>query len=148
MRPNLMLPGEYQLAELPPRRSPRMVRFLVMAWLLGGLAFLIWKLGVGTREPPPTNAVSHPPITAISSQDLVHHVNAVNERLANAGAKLRKAQEQLERTLPSVERNDLLVEKQHLENAITMTKAARLDLEQGREDTDLILNSLKKEQLP
>ena len=84
-------------------------------------------------------------MSAISNEDLLHHMDTVTEKLTEAATNIRRAQDQVARTLPSVERNYLLVEKRRLESVLGMTEAVRRDLEQGRQEAELIRNSLKKE---
>jgi len=138
-------PNTYQS---PAQRSSPMLKILLAAWLLGGISFAAWKITTGsgkTTKPVAPVGAQAPVVTAISTEDLLHHMEQVNAQLSQAAARLRRAEELTARTIPSLERNYLLVEKQHLETALAVTEAARRDLEQGRQDADLILNSLKKE---
>jgi hypothetical protein len=141
-------PNPYQPLPRPPRSS--LLKVVIAVWLLAGAGFVTWKLGFATSKPAATTPVIEPSPTAISpiaisAEDLLHHTDAVNRKLTEATARLRRAEDQISRTLPSMDRNYLLVERQQLQNALSATEAARRDLEQAREDTNLILNSLKKE---
>ncbi len=129
-----------------PPRSSRLLRIVVIAWLLGGLAFLLVRFGFGAHEPArPATQQAKPPVP-IASEDLLHHLDAFNDEVATAAAKLRRTEDHIA-SLPGVQRNFLLVEKNHLENALAITEAARRDLEQSRRDFEIVLNSLKKEHL-
>ncbi|HZP17924.1 MAG TPA: hypothetical protein VFB00_08170, partial [Terriglobales bacterium] len=90
---------------------------------------------------PPANAATGSAI----SDDLLVHMEGVGVKLVTASANLHRAENQVSRSLPGVERNYLLVEKQRLESALASAEAARRDLEQTRQEFDLILNSMKKE---
>src|ERR1700680_1289980 len=151
MREPFLIPGR-TLGETPSSQLPaaprgsRLLRFFFVIWLLAGIGFLGVKMQSG-RSKPVENTVQpkHQTLTAISTEDLLHHMDNVNVRLANAAAKIRRAEDQIARALPSVERNYLLVEKRQLENAMDISEAGRRDLEQSRQDCELILNSLRKE---
>ena len=136
--------GSFQPAPVRTRSS-QMVRILVFAWLLAGLGFALWKFGVSRDKPieipAPTPKAA---VTVISGEDLLHHASAVNANLNQAAARLRRSEDQISRSIPGIDRNYLFVEKQHLQNALAATEAARRDLEQARQDSDLILNSLKE----
>jgi hypothetical protein len=69
-------------------------------------------------------------VTAVSTEDLLHHMDVVNVKLLAATARLSRAEAEILKTLPIIERNYLLVEQQHLENALAATEAARHDLEE------------------
>jgi hypothetical protein len=110
---------------------------------MGGIAFLAVRL-TGNKRQAEASPHAEQPITAGSAEDLVHHVDAVMEKTAIAGANLHRAEDQVNRALPGVARNDLLVEKRRLENSLAAIQAARRNLEQNREDLELISNSLKE----
>jgi len=155
--PPVLLPGrDFGPASLQAPTSIRPVRWLrvlIVVWLMAGLVFLIWKLSPGLAVLPaaPTPLAGslaerqQPPVTAISTEDLLHHMDEVNAKLQRAVERVRRAQEQINRALPSVQRNYLLVEKQYLDRALTNSEAARLDLEESRQEFELVLNSLRKE---
>ncbi len=134
--------------QFPVDRGPsRFLRAFVLVWLVGGMGFLAVRFGLGRHSssnpsPQPIQA----PITAISTEDLVHHVDSVNDKVAHSAANLRRAQDQLVRTLPSLDRNYMLTERRRLENALAITESIRRELEQSRDEIELIDNSLKKEQ--
>jgi hypothetical protein len=149
MNEPLLLPGD-GVGSTPSSSQFRngssgLLRVVVAVWLLTGLAFLGVKFLSGKRDPAPVVAATGASATAISSEDLLDHLQALDTTLAAASARMRRAEDQIQRTVPVIERNYLLVEKQHLESAIALTDAARLDLEQGRKTAALVLNSLKKE---
>ena len=130
---------------VPTRPRSQIVRILVFVWLLAGLGYGLWKFGVGrdrtTETPVPS---TKDVVTAISTEDLLHHMAAVNAKLNDAAARLRRSEDQIDRSLPGIDRDYLFVEKQHLQNSLAATEAARRDLEQARQDSDLILNFLKE----
>jgi hypothetical protein len=146
-------PASPQNPYQPSPRQPRLFKILIIAWLLAGLAFLIWKLGpafavapAASTPPPGSLGLRQKPLlTAISTEDLLHHMDEVNTRLQRAVERVRRTQEQISRTLPAIERNYLLVEKQHLDTALTNSEAARRELEESRQEVELVLNSLRKE---
>jgi len=128
----------------PQPRSARLLRIFVFLWLLCGLAYLaFWLTGNKHQTTGPAPHTEHP-ITAGSAEDLLHHVDAVMEKVAAAAANLHRAEDHVSRALPGVVRNDLLVEKRRLENSLAAIEAARRDLEQNRQDLELISNSLKE----
>ena len=126
-------------------RSPRLLRIFVLIWLLGGFAYFAVRLASNKQQPAEAAARTAQPITAGSAEDLAHHVAAVMEKIAAAGADLHRAEDQVNRALSGVARNDLLVEKRRLENALAVTETARRDIEQTREDLALIQTTLEKE---
>ena len=125
-------------------RSPVLLRIVIVMWLLGGLAFLAARLTGNKHQAAEASPHTEQLITAGSAEDLLHHVDAVMEKTALAGAYLHRAEDQVSRALPGVTRNELLVEKRRLENSLAAIEAARRDLEQNREDLELISNSLKE----
>jgi hypothetical protein len=128
----------------PQARSPRLLPIVIVMWLLGGLGFLAVRLAGNKHQTVEASPHTEQPITAGSAEDLLHHVDAVMEKTAVAGADLHRAEDQVSRALPGVTRNGLLVEKRRLENSLAAIEAARRDLEQNREDLELISNSLKE----
>jgi hypothetical protein len=146
--------GPAPVAPPPSVRPFRWMRVLIVLWLLVGLVFLIWKLqpesavpqaALITPKPGSQSAGQQPLVTAISTEDLLRHMDEVNVNLQRASERIRRAQEQINRTLPSIERNYLLVEKQHLDTALAISEAARHELEESRQEFELVLNSLRKE---
>jgi len=73
-------------------------------------------------------------------------MEAVDARLTEATQRIRRAEDQIAITLPGIERNYLLVEKRYLQAAAGSAETARRDLEESRQDFDLVMNSLRKEQ--
>jgi hypothetical protein len=69
----------------------------------------------------------------------------VNRKLAESAAKIRRVEDQIDRTVPSLDRNYLLVESQRLKNSAAIAEGARRDLEDIREEFQLVLNSLRKD---
>lgn len=124
------------------RRSP-LVTAVVVVWLLAGLGFLVWKLGLATTAdiPVPVAGLS---IIPRGTQDLAHHIDAVSAKITEAETKLRRAEDLVSRTLPAITRNFLFVEKQHLQSAVAANAAARRNIEEARQEVDLILNSIKE----
>ena len=120
------------------------LKILVGLWLLSGVGFLVWKLVAGSAKPG--EKVASPAasmrVAAVDTEDLRHHVYKVNDNLDNATVRLKRVEALILQAIPHVERNYLLVETQRLENALAATEAARRDLEQGREETNLVLNNL------
>ncbi len=137
-------------ASYPPRpRSfgpARLIKLVITVWVLAGVGYLIFRLQTRPSAAP-ASVISAEPVTAMSTEDLAHHMEAVYGRIADATTRLQHAEGLINRTLPSVERNYLLVDKKHLETALAAAEAARHDLEQSRQDADLILNSLKEKEL-
>lgn len=127
------------------KSSSRLVRTLVLIWLLGGLGFAVWKFGVSKRATEAAAPAATAATTALSTEDLLHHMDGVNTKISEAVSRLRRADDQIFRSLPAIDRNYLFVEKQHLQHALAANEAARRDLEQARQDSDLILNSLKEQ---
>jgi hypothetical protein len=122
------------------------LRIVVMVWLVGGLVFFLIRFASGRRvsgQVLPQQATTA--LTAISTEDLLHHMESVNKELAAAAAKLHRAEDHISLAIPSIKRNYLLVEKGHLESAAATTEAARRELEQSRQEFEVVLNSLKKE---
>ena len=126
------------------KSSSQFVRTLVLMWLLGGIGFGIWKFGMSKRPLDAATKSPNAAMTAISAEDLLHHMEGVNTKVSEAAARIRRADDQISRSLPTIDRNYLFVEKQRLRNALAANEAARRDLEQARQDSDLILNSLKE----
>jgi len=139
-------------AQVPPSASPAgWFRVLLTIWLLAGLALLVWKLGSSVPNPGASSSktaaeLRRPPVTAISIEDLLHHLDTGNSKLLGATERIRRAQVQITRTLPSIERNYLLVEKQRLDAALADSEIARRGLEESRQEFELVLNSLRKDQ--
>ena len=138
--------------QIPPSSRPtKWLRIVIIIWLVAGLVFLIWKLQPNIKPAaPPAGSLEQsqrPQVTAVSTDDLLHHMDDVNAKLQKAAERVRQVEEQISRTLPSVERNYLLVEKQHLNTALAISEAARRELEESRQEFELVLNSLRKEQL-
>jgi len=121
-----------------------MVRALVLLWLLAGAGFGVWKFGTSRIPTEITAPPAKTAMAAISLEDLLHHMDAVIANLSEATVRLRRSEDQISRSLPGIDRNYLFVEKQHLQNALAANEAARRDLEQARQDSELILNSLKE----
>ena len=149
MNEPLLLPGDGLGSAPSPNQfrpgSSGLLRVVIAVWLMAGLAFLGVKLLSGKHDPAPVVAAKSMASTAISGEDLLNHLQGLDTTLAAASARMRRAEDQIQRTIPVIEGNYLLVEKQRLESAIALTDAARLDLEQGRRAADLVSNSLKKE---
>lgn len=133
-----------------PSRPPRpggFVGVLAIVWVLGGLIFLVMKfLPVKSEPAPPPAAVgSKPAVTAISNEDLLRHMDAVSRKLAESAAKIRRAEAEIDRTVPALDRNYLPLESQRLKSAAAATESARRDLEDSREEFQVVLNSLRKD---
>jgi hypothetical protein len=149
MKQPFLIPGEgFNASPFPqpprPARSPRFVRVLVSVWVLGALVFLAIKLLPARPEPLPVPKAA-PETTAISMEDLLRHMDVVNRKLAESAAKIRRVEDQIDRTVPSLDRNYLLVESQRLKNSAAIAEGARRDLEDIREEFQLVLNSLRKD---
>ena len=140
-------PGPY----VRPRNGPSpMLKVLVLVWLIGGIVGVAWAMGLLGAKSIPSSAAPVPEATsvprhAISVEDLLHHVEDVKTRLDNTTARLRRTEGLIGQTLPTLERNYLSLERRRLGDAVSITEAARRDLEATRQEIDLILNSLKKE---
>ena len=130
-------------------RPTKWLRIVIIIWLVAGLVFVIWRLQPDIRPAaPPAASLGQSqrlPVTAISTEDLLQHMDDVKAKLEKAGERIRRAEEQISRTLPSIERNYLPVEKQHLNAALANSEIARHDLEECRQEFELVLNSLRKE---
>jgi hypothetical protein len=151
MNQPFLLPGDSSTSGVHNQLSrssgfSKWLRAFVLVWLLGGVALLAIRLQPVKTKPSEATAV---PVrnarTAISLEDLLHHMEATSRVLDTAAQKVRRLQDQIDRALPSMERNYLLVEKHRLESAVAISESARRDLEECRQQFDLILNSLKKE---
>jgi hypothetical protein len=149
MKQSFLIPGEgFGPSPFPqppqPVRSTRLFRFLLSVWVVAGLTFVVIKLLPGKRESAPA-AQATPAPTAISTEDLLRHMEAVNRRLAESAAKIRQAEDQIDRAIPALDRNYLPIEAQRLKHAAAVAEGARRDLEDGREEFQLVLNSLRKD---
>ena len=126
------------------------VKTIIVLWLLAGAGFLTWKLGFSSPKTLPAKGApiteTNIPKLAIGTDDLIHHLETVNDRLTDAESRLRRAEERVAKTLPSMDRNYLYVERQELHNALAASGAARQDIEMAREQSDLILKSIKEYQ--
>lgn len=150
MRTPQLIPGEgynpSPLRQSPqPARSSYFVRVLVTVWVLGGLAFFAIKLLPSKHEPASPPAPQAAPVSAISTEDLLRHMDAVNRRLAESAAKIRRAEDQIDRTVPALDSNYLPVESKRLKSVAATVESARRDLEDGREEFQVVLNSLRKD---
>lgn len=150
MKDPILLPGggfsSYVAPRVPPPRSSRWLRLLIIGWLLVGFGFFLVKAVPGGRQPDqPAIVPAKPPAQAINNEDVLFHMEVINERFQDAAQKIRRAEDQIARTLPAIDRNYLLVERQHLNSAVALTETARRDLEQGRQQADLVVNSIQKE---
>lgn len=130
-----------------PTRPGGFIRVLVIVWVLGGLIFLAVKLLPIKSDPVPPPAVpaAKSAVTAISNEDLLRHMEAVNRKLGESAAKIRRAEAEIDRTVPALDRNYLPVESQRLKSAATAAESARRDLEDSREEFQLVLNSIRKD---
>lgn len=143
-----LIPGEapvsspYVSGSDRSRRSPLMTAVIVV-WLLAGLGFFVWKIGFAKTADIPAS-VTAPSIRAGGTQDLAHHMEAVSAKIMEAETRLRRAEDLVSRTLPAVTRNFLFVEKQHLQTALAANEGARRNIEEARQEVDLILNSIKE----
>jgi hypothetical protein len=152
MRQTPLLPGTLGAAPLPsqvspPMRSSRFIRMALAVWLIADLGFLVYKAQVTKTKPVEAQATlpTSPPVATISTDDVLQRMSTAEGKIAVATANLRRAQDQMTRLLPSLERNYLWVEKNRLETTLTMTEAARRDAEEARWELDFLLNSLRKE---
>jgi len=138
-------PASYQP---PPIRSgsPRFLKVFLTFWLIVGLGIATWRIG-STHAKPAETAAALPKVlaVAIGSEDLIHHVAAVSAKVDASVTRLHRAEDQISRTLPALDRNYLPLERQRLENALSSAESARRDLEQTRQELDLILSSLKEQ---
>ena len=144
MRQPYLISGEggpvFQPAPQP--RPPRFLRAIMVAWLAGGLLFVLWRFA-GTK-PSDAGKDTPPPQLAIGSDDLLHHMETANAKLVTADAALRRAEDQISRTAATLDRNYLFVEKRRLDNAVSTSAEGRSSLQQARQEVDLILNSIKE----
>ncbi len=141
---NVQDPASYQP---PPSRSgsPRFLKLFLALWLIAGLGIAVWRIGPARSQP--AELASAPPKTsavAIGSDDLMHHVADVSAKVDASATRLHRAEDQISRTLPALDRNYLPLERQRLETALSSTESARRDLEQTRQELDLIFSSLKE----
>ena len=149
-RQPLLIPGEAFPSQLstqarPSSGLPRLLRVFVALWFLAGLGYFAFFLHSHSGKPAQAATLDPRQPTAISTEDLIHHMDLANTKLSDASARILRAEDQVQRALPGVERTYLLVEQQHLKNAYALTEAGRRDVEQARQEFDLILNSLRKE---
>lgn len=93
-----------------------------------------------TEEPAATIQNS-----TTGTDDLLRHVDAANRQTAESSAKIRRAEDQIDRTIPTLDRNYLPVESQRLKNAAAVADQGRRDLEDGREELQIVLNALRPE---
>ena len=131
-----------------PRRASRIVRVLLFGWLLAVLAYAAIHLTASKQQSPPDQQSTRSATSLTTSEpkeDLLREVDAVMDRTAVGTASLRRAEDQIRRAVPVVERNTLIVETRRLETALAVIEAARRDLEQERENLVLIHNQLEKE---
>jgi hypothetical protein len=134
---------------LPPRSS-RFIRILLVVWLVAGLGFVGYKSQPTKSKPVeaatlPVSPPVPPPVLAISTEDVLGRMTTAEAKITAATASLRRAEDQMARVVPSLERNYLWVEKNRLETAMTLTEAARREAEESRWEFDLLLNLLRKE---
>jgi hypothetical protein len=129
-------------------RPKPLLRIFLFVWLLAGLAFAVIRFTGYGHQPAERARPAAPPGAADGGATLQRDLDAAMDRTAVAAASLRRAEEQIGRVLPAVERNTLLVEKRRLENALAVIEAARRDLEQNRLDmaamSDTIHSTLER----
>src|SRR5437870_4970018 len=113
MRQPYLIPGESggSFQSVPTKQHPsQIVRILAVVWLLAGIGFALWKFAASKDRPTP---ITPPPatarVTAISTEDLLHHADAVSTSLNEAAARLRRSEDQITRSVPGIERNYLFV---------------------------------------
>src|SRR5689334_21773944 len=88
-----------------PRSSP-LLRIVVMVWLVGGLVFFLIRFASGRRvsgQVLPQQATTA--LTAISTEDLLHHMEGVNKELAAAAVKLHRVEDHISLAIPSIKRS-------------------------------------------
>ena len=147
-----LIPGGTLASAPSPRSSepPRLrgLGFVIVLWLLAGVAFLIYKVGAAKTQPAEATTKTAPTrVNGLGIDDLAYHMNDAEAKITDATAKIRRADAHIERTMPGLDRNFLLVEKQHIQNARALDEAARQDLEEAHRELDLILSSLRKDNL-
>lgn len=128
----------------PPTRSFGLVRIVVIVWLLGGVTFFAWKWIPATPATAPSNSPKSP-IAAISNEDLIRHMEAVDRMLAESTAMIRRMESQIDRTILSLERSDQLVEVQQLKKSMAAAAGARKEVEMSRQEFALVMNSIRKD---
>ena len=143
-----LIPGEVSLRSRYSDSRPHspFLKIVVAVWLLAGVALIVWKITLHSSEPSTVTVqpVPVPPVTAITSEDFVHHMEIITDKVTGTIVRLNRVQDQITYSLPAVERNRLWLEKQKLQTALATTQAAHRDLEEARQNTNLILNSLKE----
>jgi len=148
MRAPVLIPGEgfgpSPYSPPPPTRSFGLVRVVVSVWLLGGVAFFAWKW-IPARPAVPAAVSTKSSNVAISDEDLIRHMEAVDRMLAESTARIRRMESQIDRTILSLERSDQLVEVQQLKKSVAAAAGARKEVEMSRQEFALVLNSFRKE---
>lgn len=144
-----LIPGSgftpHPTSRLRPRSGSKLLGVVIAIWLLGGVAVVIYHWLPSASSPTertPGNA-----ILPGDAADLFHHASAISENLTTATTKLRRGQNQIGQTIQALDREFLPAEKRRLDLALASLEAARRDVEQSRQDLELILTSLKEHQL-
>ncbi len=127
----------------PQPRSSKLLRIVIACWLLGGLAFLVFKL-IGAKADSSPTTVPSPTAPTASSDDLIRHLETLDRRLADAAAKIHRAEDMIDRTVPALDQNYLLIESKRLKTAAAVADDARRNLEQSREELETMLSATRK----
>ena len=128
-----------------PKRSPWLLRITVIWLLLAALGYI--ALRRTANNPEPAEAAPHiaPAASVADIEDSLHHLDSVMDKTTIASASIRRVEVEVNRVLPVVEKNSLLVEKRRLESALAILDATRRDLEQGRQDLETVHSQLEEE---
>src|SRR5437016_5418267 len=97
-------PSPYQAGPGRSRPTPGMKAIMIL-WALAVVGLLIWKLEFSQARPVETVKTTSIPTIALSADDLLNHVNDVAVTLDKTTPKLHRAQDQITRTLPTMDRN-------------------------------------------
>ena len=151
-----LLPGYQPLRTISQRPYPRPspVGFigvlLVIVVLSGGAWYVVKTRTFVPAKNDQREAVTSSPGTLPASiaEDLLRHLDSALTDDLKATEQLKRSQDWVERVVPSLEQQYMGVEKRRLEAAQAASDSAHRDLEQAREELEIIKNLLIERSKP
>src|SRR5438876_8994066 len=140
------LPGRIVALPESPRpmssRSPAGVIsvLLIIFALSGGAWYASKNLPKRDRPSVPVPANATMPVGAI--EDLLRHADSALVHSTKAMGEIRRSEAWVGRVVPSLQQNYMAIERRRLEAAQAASDSARRDVEQAREELEILKNLL------